>query len=287
VVAARRKGLRKWKFPTDCPACASPLVRLDGEADYHCVNVECPEQRVQRIAYFAGRAAMDIEGLGEERVRQFVDAGLLRDAADIYALTVDRLVPLERMAAKSAENLVAGIEASKTRGLTRVLVGLGIRHLGPTAAQAVARALGRLDRVEDASVEELTAVEGVGPVIAQSVARFFEIAGNREVVEKLRRAGLDLTAAPAAALARPDAPSLAGLTFVLTGGLTGFTREGAEAELAARGAKVTSSVSKKTSYVVVGENPGTKLTRAESLGVPILDEAGFVRLLEHGPPEGA
>jgi DNA ligase (NAD+) len=287
VVAARRKGLRKWKFPTDCPACGSPLVRLDGEADYHCVNVECPEQRVQRIVHFAGRAAMDIEGLGEERVRQFVDAGLLRDAADIYALTADRLVPLERMAAKSAENLVAGIDASKTRGLTRVLVGLGIRHLGPTAAQAVARALGSLDRVEDASVEELTAVEGVGPVIAESVARFFAIARNREVVEKLRRAGLDLTAPPAAVLARPDAPSLAGLTFVLTGGLESLTREGAEAELAARGAKVTSSVSKKTSYVVVGENPGTKLTRAESLGVPILDEAGFVQLLEHGPPEGA
>ena len=287
VVATRRKGLRKWKFPTACPACGSPLVRLDGEADYHCVNVECPEQRVQRIVYFAGRAAMDIEGLGEERVRQFVEAGLLRDAADIYALTVERLVPLERMATRSAENLVAAIQASKTRGLTRVLVGLGIRHLGPTAAQAVARALGSLDRVEDASAEELTAVDGVGPVIAQSVARFFGIPANREVVDKLRRAGLDLTAPQAAVFAAAGGPTLVGLTFVLTGGLEAFTREDAQAQLEARGAKVTSSVSKKTSYVVVGENPGSKFTKAESLGVPILDEAAFVQLLEHGPPEGA
>ncbi len=287
VLAKRRRGLRRWTFPADCPACGQPLVRLDGEADHHCVNVECPEQRVQRIVYFAGRAAMDIEGLGEERVRQFVDAGLLKDAADNYALTVERLVPLERMATKSAENLVAGIEASKSRGLARVLVGLGIRHLGPTAAVAVARALGSMDRIEHADAAELTEVDGVGPVIAESVARFFEIDRNREVVEKLDRAGVDLTAPRTAPELKPGAPSLVGLSVVLTGTLEGFTREGAQAELEARGAKVTSSVSKKTSYVVVGENPGSKLTKAEGLGVAILDEAGLVQLLEHGPPEGA
>ena len=287
VLAKRRKGLRRWTFPTDCPACGQPLVRLEGEADHHCVNIECPEQRVQRIVYFAGRGAMDIEGLGEERVRQFVDAGLLKDAADIYSLTVERLVPLERMATKSAENLVAGIEASKSRGLARVLVGLGIRHLGPTAAVAVARALGSMDRIEHADAAELTAVDGVGPVIAESVARFFGIDRNRVVVEKLDQAGVDLTAPSTVPELRPGAPSLVGLSVVLTGTLDGFTREGAEAELEARGAKVTSSVSKKTSYVVVGENPGSKLTKAESLGVPILDEAGLVQLLEHGPPEGA
>ena len=287
VLAKRRRGLRRWTFPTDCPACGQPLVRLEGEADHHCVNVECPEQRVQRIVYFAGRGAMDIEGLGEERVRQFVDAGLLKDAADIYSLTVERLVPLERMAAKSAENLVAGIGASKSRGLARVLVGLGIRHLGPTAAVAVARALGSMDRIEHADAAELTAVDGVGPVIAESVARFFGIDRNREVVEKLDRAGVDLTAPSTAPELQPGAPSLVGLSVVLTGTLEGFTREGAQAELEARGAKVTSSVSKKTSYVVVGENPGTKLTKAESFGVAILDEAGLVHLLEDGPPEGA
>jgi len=281
VLAKRRKGAPRWKFPRDCPACGAPLVRLEGESDHHCVNAECPEQRVQRIVYFAGRNAMDIEGLGEERVRQFVDAGLLVDAGDIYSLTVDGLVPLERMAQKSAENLVAGIAASKGRGLARVLVGLGIRHLGPTAAQAVARAKGSLDAIERASADELTGIEGVGPVIAESVQRFFAIEGNRTVVAKLRRAGVDLTA-PTVEVAEGDAV-LAGVTIVLTGGLEQFTRDEAQAAVESRGGKVTSSVSKKTSYVVAGESPGSKLAKAESLGVRVLDEAGFVELLEHGP----
>ncbi|HZP30822.1 MAG TPA: NAD-dependent DNA ligase LigA [Acidimicrobiia bacterium] len=284
VLAKRKPGARRWKFPKNCPACGSPLVRLEGEADTHCVNVECPEQRVQRIVHFASRGAMDIEGLGEERVRQFVDAGLLSDAGDIYSLTVERLVPLERMAKKSAENLVGGIDASRSRGLARVLVGLGVRHLGPTAAQAVARALGSLDAIEAASVDELTAVDGVGRVIAESVQRFFAVEGNRVVVEKLRDAGVDLKAATAAAPARaPGGVTLDGLTFVLTGGLDAYSREQAQAEIEARGGKVTNSVSKKTSYVVVGESPGSKLAKAEQLGVPILDEAGFVDLLAKGP----
>ena len=285
VLAKRRRGTKRWTFPTQCPACGEPLVRLPGEADHHCINVDCPEQRVQKIVHFAGRGGMDIEGLGEERVRQFVEAGLVADAGDIYALTPEKLVPLERIGQKSAENLVDGIEASKTRGLIRVLVGLGIRHLGPTAAATVARALGDLDRVASASVEELTAVDGVGQVIAESVQRFFAIERNREVVDKLRTAGVDLRAAAAVGPVRDDVePVLAGLTFVLTGGLEGFTREGAQAEIEARGGKVTNSVSKKTSYAVVGENPGSKLAKAEQLGVPILDEAAFVRLLAEGPP---
>ena len=286
VLAKRVRGARRWKLPTDCPACGAPLVRLDTEVDHHCVNVECPEQRVQRITYFAGRGAMDIEGLGEERVRQLVDAGLVLDVADVYALTVERLVPLERMAQKSAENLVAGIEASRQQGLARVLVGLSIRHCGPTAAQAIARTLGSMDAVEAASVETMTAVDGVGLVIAESIQRFFAIDSNREVVEKLRRAGVDLTA-PTTAPVAPEDAVLGGMTFVLTGGLERWTREEAEAEIAARGGKVTSSVSKKTSFVVVGESPGSKLAKAESLGVTILDEAGFADLLEHGPPDVA
>jgi DNA ligase (NAD+) len=282
VMAKRKRGARKWKFPANCPACGSPFVRLEGEADTHCVNVECPEQRVQRIVHFASRGAMDIEGLGEERVRQFVDAGLLIDAGDIYSLTVERLLPLERMARKSAENLVNGIDASRGRGLARVLVGLGVRHLGPTAAQAVARALGSLDALEAATVEELTAVDGVGRVIAESVVRFFAIDGNKVVVDKLRDAGVDLTAPVAAPVRAPGGVSLEGLTFVLTGGLDGFSRDEAQAEIEARGGKVTNSVSKKTSYVVVGESPGSKLAKAEQLGVSIVDEAGFVDLLERG-----
>jgi DNA ligase (NAD+) len=285
VLALRRRGLRRWKFPVNCPACGAPLVRLPDEADHHCVNLECPEQRVQRIVYFAGRDAMDIEGLGEERVRQFVDAGLLADAGDIYALTVERLVPLERIGQRSAENLVASIEASQSRGLVRVLVGLGIRHLGPTAAQAVARSLGDLDRVARASVTELTAIDGVGPVIAESVVRFFAVAGNREVVGKLRRAGVDLSG-PGGTVEVPEREAtLVGRSLVITGGLERFTRDEAQAAIEARGGKVTSSVSKKTSWVIVGENPGSKLAKAETLGVPTLDEDGFVQLLEHGPPE--
>jgi DNA ligase (NAD+) len=281
VLAKRKKNARKWKFPATCPACGAPLVRLEGESDTYCANVECPEQRVQKICHLASRGAMDIEGLGEERVRQFVDAGLLSDAGDIYSLTVERLLPLERMAQKSAENLVTAIDESKGRGLARVLVGLGIRHLGPTAAQSVARAMGSLDAIERASVEELTATDGVGPVIAESVGRFFAIDGNVQVVGKLRKAGVDLTA-PVVKVSEEDAV-LAGLTFVLTGGLESHTRDGAQAAIEARGGKVTSSVSKKTSYVVVGESPGSKLAKAETLGVPVLDDAAFVDLLEHGP----
>ena len=283
VLSKRKKGARRWKFPKDCPACGTPLVRLEGESDHHCVNVDCPESRVQRIVYFAGRVAMDIEGLGEERVRQLVDVGLVRDAGDIYSLTVDALVPLERMAEKSAENLVAGIEASKSRGLARVLVGLGIRHLGPTAAQAVARALGSIDAIEAATDATLTAVDGVGPVIAESVQRFFAVEPNRVVVEKLHAAGVDLTAPMTEVL--EGAPTFATLTFVLTGGLDGWSREEAQAAIEARGGKVISSVSKKTSFVVVGASPGSKLAKAETLGVPIVDESAFAAMLEHGPPD--
>jgi len=285
VIKKGKRRAPKWVFPTECPVCGAPLVRLDGEADHHCDNVECPEQRVQRIVHFASRGAMDIEGLGEERVRQFVGAGLLRDPGDIYSITVETLLPLERMAQKSAENLVDGIEKSKAQGLARVLVGLGVRHLGPTAAQAVARALGDIDAIERASVEELTAVDGVGPVIAQSVERFFSVDGNRDVVRKLRDAKVDLTA-PRAVTVDPEQATLGGMSFVLTGGLESHSRDEAQAEIESRGGKVTSSVSKKTSYVVVGENPGSKLAKAESLGVPILDEAGFVSLLASGPEGG-
>jgi len=286
VLAKRKRGARKWKFPTECPVCHQPLVRLDGEADTRCVNVDCPAQRVQRIVFFAGRSAMDIEGLGEERVTQFVNAGLLSDAADVYSLTVDALVPLERIGDRSAQLLVAAIDASRSRPLAKLLVGLGIRHVGPSAAVALARELGDLDAIAGAAEEDLAVVPGVGGVIAHSVQAFFTIDRNRELIEKLRAAGVNFQG-PARVTAPVDGPSLEGLAFVLTGTLPSMTREEAQAELEARGAKVTGSVSKKTSYVVVGESPWSKLAKAEQLGVPTLDEPGLRHLLEHGPAPSA
>jgi DNA ligase (NAD+) len=282
VHAKRPKGLKKWKFPKDCPACGEPLVRAEGEAATNCVNVECPAQRWGRIVHFA--AAMDIDGLGEERVRQFIDAGLLSDPADIYWLDVERLVELERIGQKSAQQLVDNIQASKSEQLARLLVGLSAPNVGWATAQDIARELKHLDRIVNASVEELTEVEGIGPIVAQSVHEFFARDRTRQLVEKLRRAGVNFEGpAPAAA---PDVEqTLTGRTFVLTGGLEDFTREGAQAEIEARGGKVTNSVSKKTSYVVVGENPGSKLAKAEQLGVPLLDEAAFGKLLEEGEPD--
>jgi DNA ligase (NAD+) len=283
VLADRRRGARRWKFPATCPCgLDQPLVRLDGEADARCVSADCPMQREQKIMYFAGRAGMDIEGLGEERVRQLVAAGLVEDAGDLYALTQEQLVALERMGEVSARNLLTSIEDSKTRPLARVIVALGIRHAGPTAATALARALHGLDRIMEADIETLTAVDGVGTVIAESLRAWWTVPTNRALVEKLRAAGVELEGP---APETPDLePTLAGLTFVLTGGLEEMTREEAEAAIAARGGKITSSVSKKTSYVVVGANPGSKLAKAESLGVDRIDEAGLVALLEHGPP---
>jgi len=283
VLAKRPPKTRPWKFPKKCPECGQPLVRVEGEANHHCVNVDCPAQRVQRLVHWAGRGAMDIEGLGEERVRQFVDAGLLEDAADVYALSVERLVPLERIGQRSAQLLVAAIEGSKQRPLWRVLVGLGINHVGPTAAQALARAFDDLDAIMSAGEAELTGIDGVGPTIAQSIGSWFAIDRNRRLVQRLHAAGVNFAGERGAQREAVDA-SFAGLTFVLTGSLERCTRDEAADEIGARGGKVTSSVSKKTSYVVVGESPGSKLARAEELGVTILDEHAFEALLDGGQP---
>jgi DNA ligase (NAD+) len=253
-------------------------VRTEGEAATNCVNVDCPAQRWGRIVHFA--AAMEIDGLGEERVRQFIDAGLLADGGDLYSLTVEKLVPLERIGERSAQLLIDQIEKSKSQSLVRLLVGLGIANVGPAAAQDLARELGHLDRIAAASVDELVAVDGIGPILAESIQQFFARERNLEVIEKLRAAGVNFEGPVASAPSEEQ--TLAGITVVLTGGLEGFTREEAQAALEARGAKVTGSVSKKTNYVVAGENPGTKLAKAEQLGVTVLDEDAFVRLLETG-----
>jgi len=279
VLAKRKKNARRWKFPKQCPACGQPLVRVEGEAATNCVNVDCPNQRWGRIVHFA--AAMEIDGLGEERVRQFIEAGLLADAGDLYSLTVEKLVPLERIGERSAQLLVDNIEKSKAQSLVRLLVALGINNVGPAAAQDLARELGHLDRIASASQEELVAVDGVGPILAQSVQEFFARPRNLEVIEKLRKAGVNFEG-PARTTVPEEEQTLAGLTVVLTGGLERFSRDEAQAEIEARGGKVTSSVSKKTNYVVAGENPGTKLAKAEQLGMAVLDEDAFVKLLETG-----
>jgi DNA ligase (NAD+) len=295
VLSSRKRGARHWHFPTKCPSCGEPLVRLPGESDTFCTNLECPAQRVQRIVHFASRGAMDIEGLGEKRVIQLVEAGLVSDVGDIYSLEATSLVEIERMGVLSVENLLGAIESSKSRSLSRVLVGLGIRHLGPTGSRALARTYGTLDAIMAVSVEELAAVDGIGTIIAESVVEFLGTATNAAVLEKLTAAGLALTepggAAPStgASTGVADAPSgtLSGKSVVVTGTLDSHTREEAEEAILERGGKSPGSVSSKTWAVVVGTEPGAaKLTKAEKLGIPIVDGSKFEELLTTGEIPG-
>jgi DNA ligase (NAD+) len=284
VLALRPAGTEPWQFPRTCPCpLRSELVRLPGEADTRCVEPDCPYQRDQRIIYFASRSAMDIEGLGERTVFQLSDAGLVRDPADLYSLTVDDLLTLEGFAQVSAEKLVAAIEESKHRPLPKLLTALGVKHLGPAASEALARAFGTLDAVFAASEADLATVEGVGPVIAASITGWYANPEHRELIEKLRAAGVEF--GNVAVSRQPQV--LAGKAVVVTGTLEGFTREEAEAAIKDRGGKSPGSVSSKTFAVVVGADPGAaKLTKATALGVPILDEAGFRHLLETGELPG-
>jgi len=280
VLALRPKGLRPWKFPENCPCpLESRLMRPEGEANIVCVEPGCPNQREQRIIYFASRTAMDIEGLGERTVLMLADAGLVVDPGDIYFLTLENLLSLEGFARISATKLLESIEGSKDRPLPKILTALGIKHLGPAASEALAEAFGHLDAIMNASEEELSTVEGVGPVIAESITRWFSREENTTFVDKLRRAGVQFGRIVVSALP----PTLDGKAVVVTGTLDGFDRDGAERAIKDRGGKSPGSVSKKTFAVVVGREPGTsKLAKAEELSIPILDEAGFVTLLETG-----
>lgn len=279
VLSKRDSASSPWVFPSACPSCGSPLVRPEGEVDARCKNAQCPAQRVARIAFFAGRGALDIEGLGEERIRLMIDAGLLADAADIYTVTEEQLTSLPRMGKKSALALLAGIDASRERPFANVLVGLGIRHVGPTAARALAQAFASIDAIAGAPREELAEIEGVGAVIAESIVSYFADDANCGLIERLRAGGVRLESEPIAA---PEHDDLAGYTFVLTGALERMTREAAGAALRARGATVAGSVSKKTSAVFAGANAGTKLTKAEVLGIPIHDEAVLLAVIADG-----
>ena len=280
VVSKRTKGRKPWKFPTTCPICKAPLVRLEGESDTFCTNADCPGQRDQRIVHFASRGAMDIEGMGEQTVRTLTSEDLVHDVGDIYSLTFDDLIQLEGFAEISVRNLLAAIEASKTRPLASVLVGLGIRHLGHRGALVMASAFRSLDRIVGASGEELAAPEGVGGVIATSVHEFFALDRNREIVDKLRAAGVNF----AGPVVESDVePVLEGKAVVVTGTLEGWSRDDAIAAIQARGGTSPGSVSKRTAYLVVGTEPGaSKVNKATELGVATLDEEGFARLLETG-----
>lgn len=280
VLDKRPSGLAPWVFPTTCPCpLATQLVRPEGEADTRCVEPDCPFQRDARIIHFASRGAMDIEGLGEKTVYALSDAELARDAADIYFLTADQLLALEGFAAISVNNLLASIDGSKQRLLPRLLVGLGCKHLGPAAAEALARAFGNLDAIMAASEAELATVDGVGPTIAASVVRWFAAPRNREMIEKFRAAGVEFGNVETSVLPQV----LAGKAVVVTGTLDGFSREEAEAAIKDRGGKSPGSVSAKTFAVVVGAEPGaSKVTKATDLGIPMLDADGFRRLLESG-----
>ncbi len=279
VLSERPEGLAPWTFPSDCPVCAQPLVRPEGEAHTFCVNPVCPARQQAQIEYFASRGAMDIEGMGESRIALFIELGLIADAGDLYFIDWDVIAGLEGFGQTSIENLQAALEASKSRPLASLLVGLGIRHLGPSGANALAAAFGHLDRILDASVEDMAAVDGVGSTIAASVCSYLQTETARRLIDKFRRAGVNLVGPEVSSFPQV----LAGKAVVVTGALEGFSRDAAGDAIKARGGKSPGSVSKKTFAVVVGSEPGgSKVSKAEELGVPMIDEAGFVSLLETG-----
>jgi DNA ligase (NAD+) len=279
VPGRRHHYVPNFRMPRHCPVCGSAVLREKGGIDHRCTGgLYCGAQRKQAILHFAGRRAMDIEGLGDKLVDQLVDGGIVRTLPELYRLGVAKLAALERMADKSAANLVAALEQSKHTTLARFLYALGIRHVGEATAKDLARQFGALDRLMDASVEQLLEVADIGPVVAQSIRTFFDQPHNREVVEQLRAAGIRWDEhAGAAADAGPK--PLAGRTLVLTGTLPSMTRDEAKALIEAAGGKVAGSVSKKTAYVVAGAEAGSKLDKARELGVTVVDEDGLRALL--------
>jgi DNA ligase (NAD+) len=293
VLSMRPEGTAPWTFPTTCPCpLASELVRLPGEADTRCIEAACPFQRDQRIIYWGSRGAMDIEGLGERTVMQLTRAGLVNDAADIYSLTAEQVAGLEGFGKVSAEKLVAAIQGSKDRPLPKVLTALGIKHLGPSASQALAREFGTLRRVFEATDTERATVDGVGDVIAAALSRWYEQPANRGFIDRLESTGVnfgsedEVLAALAARAAIPQ--TLTGKAIVVTGAVPGYTRDGAEEAITSRGGSSPGSVSKKTFALVVGEGAGaSKLAKAEQHGVPQVPAAQFDELIESGElPDG-
>jgi len=276
VITERRTGNEKrYSIPANCPVCGTPVVREADEAKHRCPNINCPAQIKASIEHFASKRAMNIEGLGEKLIEQLVDSGLIKNVADIYFLRKEQLLSLERMGEKSAQNLLDAIAASQNISLARFIYALGIRNVGEHIAKVLAKAFGSLERLSQASEEELMAVEGVGPIVARSVRNFFNAESNRQTIEKLLSSGIRISSEQD----YKQKEEIAGKTFVFTGTLTNFTREEAQALVEKYGGKSASSVSKKTDYVVVGENAGSKAETARKLGVKILNEAEFLELI--------
>jgi DNA ligase (NAD+) len=272
--AKHARGTKTFVMPEQCPVCGGHVVRAEGEADHRCVNQKCPAKLRETILHFASRGVMNIDGMGDALVAQLTDRKLVKDVADIYKLTKDDLLKLERMGDKSAENVLREIENSKKLPLERVIYGLGIRMVGERTAQFLAEHFGAIDAIETASEEELQQVEEVGPRIAKSIVEFFSEPKNRELVDELRAAGLTLRGRK-----KERGTKLAGKTFVLTGTLTNYSRDGAKKMIEDAGGKVTGSVGKKTDYVVAGADPGSKLDKAKELGVAVIDEKEMEELV--------
>ncbi len=268
------RGKKEIEAPEKCPVCGTKVVRTEGEVDYRCVNANCPAKLVGTILHFASRGVMNIDGMGDALVNQLTERGLVKNVADIYKLTKDDLLSLERMGDKSAQNILDEIENSKKLPLERVIYGLGIRMVGERTAQFLAEHFGSMEALESAGVEELQDVNEVGPRIAESIVEFFSIAANRKLVERLREAGLTLTGHK-----KQRGTKLVGKTFVLTGTLAHFTRDEAKKMIEDAGGKVTGSVSKKTDYVVAGADAGSKLDKAKELGVHVIDEKEMKRIV--------
>jgi DNA ligase (NAD+) len=278
VIEKRLHEAAIFTMPKFCPVCASAAVREEGEADYRCTGgLFCSAQQKQAILHFAQRRAVEIEDLGEKLVDQLVDSGLVKTLADVYKLGFSHLATLDRMAEKSANNLLSSLEKSKSTTLPRFVFGLGVRHVGEATAKELARHFGGIDAIVNASVEQLLQVHDVGPVVAQSLCTFFDQAHNREVVEQLRACGVHWPESDPQG--RLDLP-LSGHTYVITGTLPTLSREQAQALLEEAGAKVAGSVSKKTTAVVAGEAAGSKLEKATALGIPVLDEADLLDLVK-------
>ena len=294
VLSLRSPEARIWEMPSVCPSCGSPVVRDPGEVAFRCISIDCPAQALERLLHWASRGALDIDGMGEEIVSRLVESGRVADVADYYSLSEEELASLDmgrvkadgepvRLGHTVAKKHVAAIEASKGRTFARVLFGLGIRHVGKTTAEAIAAAYPSMDALSAAGEDELAGIYGVGPKVAHGMWLFFRTPDNTSVIERLRAAGVTM-ADEAVAVGEEVPQVLAGLTFVLTGTLahSGMTRDEAGARLKAMGAKVSGSVSKKTSFVVAGENAGSKYDKAVALDVPVLDEAQLLNLLETG-----
>ncbi len=277
ILAKRPEGSRPWEMPTACPICGSALRKPEDEVVWRCENASCPAKLKRGIEHFASRGALNIEGLGESLIDQLVERGLVKDVADLYSLNEPTLVALERMGKKSAAKLLEQIERSKSADLWRLIHGLGIRHVGERGAQVLVEALGSVERMIQASLEELQQVHEVGPVLAASVRLWLDEPANRQLLERLAQAGVRMEA-PRRQRAEGPQP-LAGQTFVLTGTLAALSRDEAQQRIEALGGKVTGSVSKKTNYVVVGTDAGSKLEKARTLGVTTLDELAFLRLI--------